>query len=140
MHRAILCLLLLPLLQGCIAWEIRDELRSVNSSLARVESQLADTNHLIDNVQDQLTQLEATNDKLAALQERLALLDSINASLANLDRHLASLRETIRSIDSAIPLLNFGSKDPEPPANAPPAPPPSTPPAPPPTPEFPRNR
>ena len=49
-------------LQGCIAWEIRDELRSVNASLADVQDQLATTNELVERVEERLDQkLQATS-------------------------------------------------------------------------------
>ncbi len=123
-------------MHGCIAWEIRDELRTVNGSLAQVQSRLDETNALIGKVEHRLDLVQETNAKLDALQARLTLLDpikdplanldgdldtlqkrldvlnSMDASMRKLDEHLASLRKTIANIDSSIPFLSIsGDKD-----------------------------
>lgn len=90
---------------GCVFNDIRDELEQTNSRLTRVE--------------DKLGAIDKTNTELQTLREhRLSSLDtldsmnqtlaSIDTSLKSLDKHLAALRETISSIDNAIPFLSIG--------------------------------
>ncbi|MEO1278067.1 MAG: hypothetical protein AAFV77_03830 [Planctomycetota bacterium] len=106
--RRLAATLSLPLLAipttGCVAWEIRDEMRQVNASLEDVKVQLGTVN-------DGLAKLERTNTLLADLDMKLTTLDTVNASLSSVDAHLASLRNTLNNIDSTIPFLSISGDD-----------------------------
>src|SRR5262245_13841783 len=93
----LLAVLLMP---GCVAWEIRDEMRNANTKLTDVHSSLGATNDRLDKVDNGLGRIDATNTSLDTLHQQLALLTSIKESLARLDTHLASLRKTIGRIDT----------------------------------------
>lgn len=136
MLRATIVLTFLALLPGCVVWEIRDEMRGVNTRLDKVEStlqtvdaglntvnseltdievQLGDVRATIDNTNEYLDSvyggLDDTNSSLGDMQERLLLLRSVQTSLTNIDAHLASLRKTINRIDGAIPFLSLGGDE-----------------------------
>lgn len=91
-------------LSGCLAYEIRDELRLVNASLDDVKTQLGTVN-------DGLLKLERTNTLLSDLDMKLTTLETTNASLSSIDAHLASLRRTLNNIDSTIPFLKVSDND-----------------------------
>ncbi|MCW5758106.1 MAG: hypothetical protein KIT54_12785 [Phycisphaeraceae bacterium] len=91
-------------LSGCLAWEIRDELRAVNDSLDDVKIKL-------NSVNDGLLRLERTNTTLANLDMKLEALETTNASLSSIDAHLASLRRTLNNIDSTIPFLKISGDE-----------------------------
>jgi hypothetical protein len=95
-------------LQGCIVGEIRDELKTANA-------QLTDVHQSIEQVNSALGKLDTTNNSLGNVDQRLKLLQSIENSLARLDVHLASLRQTIGKIDHAIPFLGLGGNEEMPP-------------------------
>jgi hypothetical protein len=106
-------------LPGCVAWQIRDEVRAANAQLVEVQDtivrtneRLEQTNTLIGSVEQGLGRIDSTNTSLAALEQQLALLNSINTSLAQLDLHMASLRRTIGRFDSVIPFLDLGGDAP----------------------------
>ncbi len=98
------CLPILASLPGCLAFEIRDELRLVNASMEDVKIKL-------DSVNSGLQKLERTNTVLADLDMKLTALETTNASLSSIDAHLASLRKTLNSIDSTIPFLKVSGDD-----------------------------
>ncbi|NRA57474.1 MAG: hypothetical protein HRU13_05080 [Phycisphaerales bacterium] len=89
---------------GCIAWEIRDEMRQINASMEDVKVQLGTVN-------DGLTKLERTNTILSDLDMKLTSLETINSSLSSVDAHLASLRKTLNNIDSTIPFLSLSGDE-----------------------------
>ena len=91
-------------LSGCLAYEVRNELRQVNASLDDVKVQLGTVN-------DGLLKLERTNTLLSDLDMKLASLETTNASLSSIDAHLASLRRTLNNIDSTIPFLKVSDDD-----------------------------
>jgi hypothetical protein len=97
--------------QGCVVWEIRDEMRATNAQMGEVSKTLEKTNQRIDEVDQGLARIDTTNGSLTDLEERLKLLQSIDKSLGRLDTHLASLRKTIGKIDSAIPFLGLGGDE-----------------------------
>ncbi|HLP85974.1 MAG TPA: hypothetical protein VK157_16605 [Phycisphaerales bacterium] len=127
----------LPLLPGCIAWEIRDQLKTVNAQLAEVNGsvtvthseiqqvktrlntmnadlsttndKLLEANTKLVDVQSGLTRVDTTNSSLGTLDQQLT---SMQASLTKIDAHLASLRGTIGKLDSAIPFLDLGGDAP----------------------------
>lgn len=130
-------LVLLPFLPGCIAWEIRDQLKTVNAQLAEVNGSVTVTHSEIQQVKNRLNTMNAdlgtTNDKLLEantklvdVQSGLTRVDTTNSSLGTLDQqltsmqasltkidgHLASLRGTIGKLDSAIPFLDLGGDAP----------------------------
>lgn len=107
--------LALAALPGCVAWEIRDDLRRANTQLEEVDKSLTGTNEQIAEVERGLARLDDTNTSLGSVEEQLAYLRSIEASLGRLDQHLASLRRTISRIDRTIPFLDLGGGDPPPP-------------------------
>jgi hypothetical protein len=136
MLRATLLLSLIFALPGCVVWEIRDEMRGVNTRLDKVESTLQTVDAGLTTVNDELTDIEVqlgdvrgtidntneyldsvygglddTNTSLGDMQERLLLLRSVQTSLTNIDAHLASLRKTINRIDGAIPFLSLGGDE-----------------------------
>jgi hypothetical protein len=105
-------------LQGCVVWEIRDELRSANAQLGEVHESLKElekTNQLIAEVEVGLGKIDTTNASLGDVDKRLMLLQQIEMSLGRLDVHLASLRKTIGKIDHAIPFLGLGGDEAMPP-------------------------
>lgn len=91
-------LLMLP---GCVAFEIRDELRKTNENLAAANTQLMVAN----------TELDAANAKL--LEANARLVDA-NRDLTTVNGHLGSLRNTLDNIDSMIPFINITDDGPEP--------------------------
>ena len=90
-------------LPGCVVWEIRDELVSVNTRLAAVDERLG-------SIDEQLEAIEPQLEPLPNL-ERLQTLGSITTSLEQIDAHLAALRRTISSLDRAVPFLKFSSEE-----------------------------
>lgn len=93
---AALCLTL-PLLPGCVAYEIRDELRTTNFRLSSLETQLEE--------------LQRTNQRLEVVRQQLRILEQVQVSLSNLDDHLSAVRVIISSMNSMISLFDFSSKD-----------------------------
>lgn len=134
----IVAALLLPLLQGCVVWDIRNEMRSTNAKLADVKStldtanagldkantrlddveiglkRLDRTNDLIGGVEQGMTRIDKTNTSLDTLQKQLDMLAAIEKSLTRLDAHLTAVRKALGSIDSMIPFLDLGGGDPGP--------------------------
>lgn len=125
----VLAMAMAGVLPGCVAWEIRDEMRAANARLVEVQGTIVQTNERLDRVEAGLTRLDqtntligtveqglgridSTNSSLSTLEQQLALLNSINTSLSRLDTHLAALRRTIGRIDSAIPFLDLGGDAP----------------------------
>ncbi|MEO0511389.1 MAG: hypothetical protein AAF108_00625 [Planctomycetota bacterium] len=84
--------LLTPALGGCVVWDIKDNLVSINEKLGEID--------------ERLVQLESDLEPLPELT-KLAELEAINESIDPIEKHLASLRKTIASIDSTVPFLNF---------------------------------
>ncbi|MFI4882369.1 MAG: hypothetical protein ACIAQU_07265, partial [Phycisphaerales bacterium JB064] len=76
---------------GCLAYDIRNELRQVNASLDDVKIKL-------NSVNDGLLKLERTNTLLSNLDMKLTAMETTNASLSSIDAHLASLRRTLNNI------------------------------------------
>ncbi|HVZ93316.1 MAG TPA: hypothetical protein VG797_02285 [Phycisphaerales bacterium] len=130
MIKALLVLIALPFLSGCVAWEIRDDLRMANfqvndvkCDLEKVHGQLDGLKSTLDTTNEELAQvksalgltnsdLSTANAALGTVHERLRLLQSIDASMTKLDGHLASLRRTISKLDDVIPFFEFGDETP----------------------------
>ncbi|MEQ9095952.1 MAG: hypothetical protein RIE32_06785 [Phycisphaerales bacterium] len=101
---AMLLAALASALPGCLAYEVRNELRQANASLEDIKIKL-------DGVNSGLQKLERTNTVLADLDMKLTALETTNASLSSIDAHLASLRKTLNSIDSTIPFLKVSGDE-----------------------------
>jgi hypothetical protein len=129
MLRTAIVLSFFAMLPGCVVWEIRDEMRGVNTRLDVVDASLTEVNDELTDIEVQLSDvrgsieetntyldtvyggLDDTNTSLEDMQERLSLLRSVQTSLTNIDTHLASLRKTINRIDGAIPFLSLGGDE-----------------------------
>lgn len=135
MPRILLAALLLPLLQGCVVWDIRNEMRATNAKLADVKTtldaanvgldkantrlddvetglkRLDRTNDLIGGVEQGMTRIDKTNTSLDTLQKQLDMLAAIEKSLTRLDAHLTAVRKALGSINSMIPFLDLGGGD-----------------------------
>lgn len=90
-----LCSALMP---GCVAYEIRDELRTTNFRLSSLETQLEE--------------LQRTNQRLELVRTQLQILESIRVSLANLDEHLSAVRVVISSMSSMMAMFDFSPDEP----------------------------
>ena len=89
------CCAIMP---GCIAWEIRDEMRTAN--------------YRISSLQTELEELQRTNQRLELVRTQLLILERIQISLANLDEHLAAVRVVISSMSSMMSLFDFSEEEP----------------------------
>ena len=83
---------------GCVAYQIRDELRVTNSKLDKVSAQLAQVD----------ASLAETNQKLDRSNRSLSVvegsMDPIRVSLRRIDDELAGFRQMIDKIDKYIPI------------------------------------
>lgn len=137
MRPLILLVLAAPFLTGCVAWEIRDEMRiatyqledvkcslekvqaqlrevkstvdTANAGLDRADERLTQSNKTLANVDADLDRLDRTNESLVATNETLV---TMKGSIARVDEHLGSLRRTISRLDNAIPFFDFGDESP----------------------------
>lgn len=91
------------LLPGCIAWEIRDEVRTTNEHLCEVGPTLAYTLH---GVEETNRQIELTNARLAEVQAALALtqaqLSTVQATLKQTDEHMVAVSGTLGSTNPKL--------------------------------------
>lgn len=107
---------------GCIAWEIRDEMRVTNANLGEVQSKLAEvdqslakldtTNQSIantnKNLDDTIARLEKANQLIDSVGQGLGRLDTTNQSLDTLERQLAlleSIRVSLSRLDTHLASL-----------------------------------
>jgi pyruvate/2-oxoglutarate dehydrogenase complex dihydrolipoamide acyltransferase (E2) component len=102
----------LACLQGCVAWEIRDEIRTANKQLTGVQSTLGEvestlgsvqgtlgqTNERLDRVETSLTKLDQTNSLIDSVQSGMARIDTTNTSLGSLQTRL----ELLQSINTSL--------------------------------------
>jgi len=99
---------------GCVAYQIRDELRVTNQRLAHIDSQLdkmsADLAKVNASVAATNPKLEKSNKSLAVMEESM---DPIRVSLRRIDDEMAGFREMIDKLDKYIP-LNIKPDTPEP--------------------------
>ena len=103
MRYLMLLALVAPFMSGCVAWEIRDEMRlatvqleDVKCSLEKVQGELGDVK----------TRLDTTNDRLTSVETGLQRLDSTNAALDIANSSLGTVYERLtllRSIDTSLP-------------------------------------
>ncbi|MFN7021468.1 MAG: hypothetical protein ACK4WH_09095 [Phycisphaerales bacterium] len=76
-------------LPGCIAWEIRDEIRATNQHLCEVKPALVHTLHSV----------EETNQAIARTQAQLA---EVQAALTQTQTHLASVHFSLKRTDGNL--------------------------------------
>lgn len=92
-------------MSGCVAWDIRDELRQTNQHLETSNQRLASIKGALDEANSELGDVKAslstTNESMADIQKRLAVLDSIERSLTSLDDSL----KTVKSLIEKIPFV-----------------------------------
>ena|SRR5271170_6500361 len=104
---------------GCVAYEMRDELKLTNQRLEKMNSQL-------DKMSAELAQVNAsldqTNQKIDRSNHSLGVMensmDPIRVSLRRIDDELAGFRQMIDKIDRYIP-LNIKADTPPPAKQAP---------------------
>lgn len=107
---------------GCIAWEIRDEMRVTNANLGEVQSKLAEVDQSLSkldttnqsiantnkNLDDTIARLEKANALIQSVGEGLGRLDTTNQSLDTLERQLAlleSIRGSLSRLDTHLASL-----------------------------------
>jgi septal ring factor EnvC (AmiA/AmiB activator) len=99
---------------GCVAYQIRDELRTTNHQLERMSIQLDKMEVDLARVSASLAQ---SDQKLAKSNHSLGIMESsmdpIRVSLRRIDDELAGFREMIDKIDRYIP-LNIKPETPQP--------------------------
>jgi septal ring factor EnvC (AmiA/AmiB activator) len=97
---------------GCVAYQIRDELRVTNSKLDKVSAQLAQVD----------ASLAETNQKLNKSNHSLSVvegsMDPIRVSLRRIDDELAGFREMLDKLDRYLP-VNLKADTPQPVKQAP---------------------
>jgi septal ring factor EnvC (AmiA/AmiB activator) len=104
---------------GCVAYQIRDELRTTNQRLEKMSNQLDKMSAELAQVNVSLAQ---TNQKMDRSNHSLAVMensmDPIRVSLRRIDDELAGFREMIDKIDRYIP-VNIKADTPPPSKQAP---------------------
>lgn len=126
-HYRVVLLLLVPCLGGCVAWEIRDDIRDANALLADVQCTIGDVGKQIDGVQRTIddvgaqladvqrtldtanTSLSASTTTLASVDTDLDRLESTNTSLVAANTTLAQTEKqlaTLTSIDHSMTKLD----------------------------------
>jgi septal ring factor EnvC (AmiA/AmiB activator) len=92
-------------LNGCVAYQIRDELKETNRQLIVINSQLDKMAVDLKQVNVSVTQanpkLEKSNHSLAVLENSM---DPIRVSLRRIDDELAAFRQVIDKIDKYVPV------------------------------------
>jgi septal ring factor EnvC (AmiA/AmiB activator) len=90
---------------GCVAYQIRDELQSTNRQLARINTQLdkmsADLEQVNSYVRQTNPKLDRSNHSLTVMENSM---EPIRISLRRIDDELAAFRQMIDKIDRYIPL------------------------------------
>lgn len=97
--RVLGALLLAPMLanlSGCLAYEIRNELRQTNASLEEMKLRL-------NTVNDTLLKLERTNTLISDVDMRLETLEATNATLSGIEAHLAAIRRGMGAMGTDEP-------------------------------------
>src|SRR6056297_1710846 len=83
-------------MSGCLAYEIRNDLRQANDSLDDVKLRLQTVN-------DTLLKLERTNTLLSDVDMRLATLEATNTTLSGIEAHLAAIRRGMGAMGTDEP-------------------------------------
>ncbi|HYD02356.1 MAG TPA: hypothetical protein VEB22_14100 [Phycisphaerales bacterium] len=102
MRRAFFAVALLPALPGCVAYEIRDELRASNASfreLARSREELESSNRQLAQVNRELAEV---NKRLAESSSRLV---EVEKRLTVIDRNLGYISSAVDTADRALPFV-----------------------------------
>jgi hypothetical protein len=92
-------------MSGCLAYEVRNDLRQVNTALEDVTLRLSTVN-------DSLLKLERTNTLLSDLDMRLTAMESTNATLMRIDQNLAAIRRALGSMKITMPDLEPEAAEP----------------------------
>jgi septal ring factor EnvC (AmiA/AmiB activator) len=96
---------LVGFVNGCVAYQIRDELRITNSQLATVNAQLkamaADLKEVDASVRQSSPILQKSNHSLGVMENSM---EPIRISLRRIDDEMAGFRQMIDKIDKYIPL------------------------------------
>jgi septal ring factor EnvC (AmiA/AmiB activator) len=99
---ALILLAFLPVLPGCVAYEIRDELRTSNASFAELSlsrEQLEESNRQLTAVNRQLAEV---NRQLA---ESSARLTEVEKRMAGIDSNLGYIRSAVKTADKLVPFV-----------------------------------
>lgn len=89
-------------LPGCIAWEIRDEIRTANRHLCEVGPALVHTLHAVEQAN---REIEQTQSQLADVQTQLAI---VQAAMVQTDTHLLSVGDTLVQTNPRLHDLDGG--------------------------------
>lgn len=126
-------------LSGCVAWEIRDEMRTVNQHLKEIDPVLLNTRGLLATVNEDVRQTNArldavhaelvqTRELLVAVEgslktanpklldvnsglDRMQVLNDVHASLQRVEGHLGPLSRTMGSLGGTLSWLGMGGAD-----------------------------
>lgn len=114
--RPLVALLACPFLfgGGCIAWEIRDQMRAANSHIARTEWRLEDVTRDIEETSTRLAQVQATLTQTeatlagthATLAQVSGQLTAVHASLQKTDDHLVAVGALIETTHPKLTTLD----------------------------------
>jgi hypothetical protein len=109
MKKIIPLLFALPFLPGCIAWEIRDEVRSTNQHLCEVKPALVHTLHAVEETNQKIA---LTQEQLAAMQAEIvktqAMLTTVEAAMRQTDEHLVAVGGTLGATNPTLVELDGG--------------------------------
>jgi septal ring factor EnvC (AmiA/AmiB activator) len=90
---------------GCVAYQIRDELKTTNQQLVQMSQQLdkmsADLKEVRASVDQTNPKLERSNHSLSVMEQSM---EPIRISLRRIDDELLGFREEMDKIDKYIPL------------------------------------
>ncbi|HUB24890.1 MAG TPA: hypothetical protein VL992_05625 [Tepidisphaeraceae bacterium] len=104
---------------GCVAYQIRDELKTTNQRLGQMSQQLdlmaIDIKQARQAVEQANPKLERSNRSLSVMEQSM---EPIRISLRRIDDELLGFREEMDKIDKYIP-LNIKPSIPPPPKQAP---------------------
>lgn len=93
---------ILPSLSGCIAWEIRDDIRTTNQHLCEVKPSLVHTLHAVEQTRHEI---ERTQQQLAAVQSQLA---EVRATILSADQQIAGVGQTLGTTNPKLTNLDGG--------------------------------
>lgn len=100
------------LMQGCVVWDIRNEMRNanarlgdvkttldgVNGSLDKANTALSEANSRLDGVEKGLVRLDRTNSLIDGVGKGLTRIDTTNTALDGLEKQLALLASIEQSL------------------------------------------
>ncbi|MBX3408381.1 MAG: hypothetical protein KF859_00670 [Phycisphaeraceae bacterium] len=109
MKRTLFLLACVSMLPGCIAWEIRDEMRVTNQHLCEVKPMLVQT---LLNVEETNDKIDQTNARLVdvhgTLSETYAQLVVVHASLGKTHEHLTAMETALGRTNPKLLDLDAG--------------------------------